>query len=526
MVVKGPQTPQDYAAPLINFSQIANAPKTYFEGQQQARITKLQNAFPNGLEEFKDPKTGKYDVPAISNRLATIGGAEYAKETLPLLLQQQTSASIGEGLADIDRNLTGGAQTAPSTLRVQTSQTSPQPAAQQTPATARGSITGEFPQAQNRTAAAPVPVGSASGAPAQTGGTVPQQPTASQQPLPQQGGTSGMGAAGIPFSKYPETIQNYDGAIQHIHNLGVQAAAAKNPEMQKSLEAKAAGLQTIRDKLFDELSNRGKEVLASQLRTAEPSNESKLAHESGLSSPLEYEGAKKTQDAELKHFDNLNTGIQALGNTSAGMLQNVNLQNSLVNHPDFYSGTGESTVLFLKRAFPKWAGDAAPMELYKKVLSKNMLETVTAMKEEGKAAGLESTRLFAPMIKMVEDANGTLDNSPLGLRSLAILTKKATENNIQIANFATAYKTGHFNVLPDEFKKGGPSKRPGVLDDNFEKGLRDWISAHPILTQEEQDDPRVLGARTFNSPQEAHAGGVQSGEPIRRGDNGKILYLK
>ena len=510
-----------YAAPLLDFSRLANAPQTIFEAQQRARVTALQHAFPKGLSEFKDPKTGQYDIGGISDRLTKIGGAEFAQQTLPLLLQQQISTGIGQGLSDIDQSLPGGrgsqspGQTSPATPAASaapTAQARSAPVVQPTssPAAGPANITGDFQQRQQQmqgTGRPNAPSGVSGSSPAPVGGNAPQQSA------PQQ---DAIGAAGQPFSQYPAMIQRYDQAIARVHALGVQAGVAKNPELQKSLEARAAGLQTDRDKLLEEYQNNLK-----------PTEATKTATEAGYANPIQYEAAKKVQDEDLKHFGALNTSLQALGDTSAAMLNKINLQNALVNNPEFYSGTAETAALFLRRAIPSFAGEAAPMELYKKVLSGNMLDLVTQMKEEASAIGgtSGSGRIFAPMIKMVEDANGTLDNSVLGLRSLAILNKKTAERNIQIADFATAYKSGDLQSLPPEFRgKSAASKIPGVLDDRFEKGLRDWTAKHPLLTQEEQDDPRVLGARTFHTPQEAKAAGVKSDEPVRT-DDGRIMYV-
>ena len=502
-----------YSAPLLNFQALANAPQTIWDAQQHARTRALQNAFPNGLSEFMDPKTKQYNIGAISDRLTQIGGAEYAKETLPLLLQQQIATGIDQGLSDIDKGLPGGGSQGPASAgsAAPTAQPRSAPVVQPTssPAAGPANITGDFQQRQQQLegSSGPKAPSGVSGSPAPTGGA------AAQQTAPQQATPDAMGAAGIPFSSYPAMIKNYDAMIASTIRLAARAGQAKNTQEESTLKAKVAGLQTNRDKLFDEYQNHLK-----------PTEATKTATEAGYANPIEYEGAKKIQDEDIKHFGALNTSLQALGNTSAGMMNKINLQNALVNNPEFYSGTGEAAALFLKRAIPSLAGSPAPMELYKKVLSGNMLDLVTQMKEESTAVGGSSGRLFAPMIKMVQDANGTLDNSILGLRSLAMLNKKTAEMHIQIADFATAYKNGDLKSLPPEFRgKGGASKIPGMLDDRFEKGLRDWMSNHPLLTQQEQADPRILGARTFNTPEEAQTAGVKSGEPIRTRD-GRIMY--
>src|ERR1700675_2062611 len=79
----------NYAAPLLNFSQLAQLPEQYFQGQQRARTTALQNAFPKGLPQKQDAdgniirdKDGnsQIDVNAVGDTLTKLGGAEYATQ--------------------------------------------------------------------------------------------------------------------------------------------------------------------------------------------------------------------------------------------------------------------------------------------------------------------------------------------------------------------------------------------------------------------------------------------------------------
>src|SRR5580698_9857257 len=75
-----------YAAPLVNFGALGDYPQDYFAGQQRRRTTNLQNAFPNGLP--RDAQ-GNVDVDSVGDTLTKLGGADYAKELMPLLIQQK-----------------------------------------------------------------------------------------------------------------------------------------------------------------------------------------------------------------------------------------------------------------------------------------------------------------------------------------------------------------------------------------------------------------------------------------------------
>ena len=131
------------------------------------------------------------------------------------------------------------------------------------------------------------------------------------------------------------------------------------------------------------------------------------------------------------------------------------------------------------------------MELYKEVLQKINASSVLfgqlRLKDETSSRDWWSNRPH--LCSDDQDGLGRLSHRPTldrhsvtGDSALATLkcSGATVERNIQIADFATAYKTGDFRSLPAEFTKGGPSRIRGVLDDRFEKGLRDWTSNHPL----------------------------------------------
>src|ERR1700681_2738998 len=94
-----------YAAPLMDFSSIGNLGKDYQQGQQYARQRELQ-------KPILDPATGQpsTDFDTITKALLQRGGAEYAKDLLPTLVNRQ----IGQGNADVlSGNSAGGAQPQP-----------------------------------------------------------------------------------------------------------------------------------------------------------------------------------------------------------------------------------------------------------------------------------------------------------------------------------------------------------------------------------------------------------------------------
>jgi soluble lytic murein transglycosylase-like protein len=366
--------------------------------------------------------------------------------------------------------------------------------------------------------AAPQPVSAAAAAPVATPtAPAPAPPPAQAPPAP-------------PPAQAPPATGAYDAELQRLVPPAYTSQGVTPERYRDILSGISAALPreavSQREALAERI-RRIDDVIArraeAQIRAAEPSAEQKTARAAGYASPLEYERAKEHGKEEVKQYQALDAGLQGMGTTSAQNQTNVNVQRQLVNDPAFYSGTGADAVLYLKRAFPSFAGSSAPMELYRKVLNKNMLDMIENMRASAREIGGTSSRIFSAQIGQIEAASGGLDNSVTGLRALAEMNYRANNRNIQIADFATAYKSGDKAALPAEFTRKWPPTHPGELDSNFESGLRAWVTGNPLLSKDEQRDARILGARTFATPDDARRAGVSKGEPIRT-PNGDIVY--
>jgi hypothetical protein len=517
-----------YAAPLMDFSSIGNLGKDYQQGQQYQRTRALQTAFQDGLPR---DQSGNIDIGAMADKLAKIGGADAAQSLIPQLINQQ----IGQGNANV---ISGNAP------QPQQPGASAQPAPQQgvgaqpQPGPVAPPMQPSSNEATNPTTLAnvvqsqiqdPAVAGRVMTALASKLGIDPGKPVDPNDPTVQayirsaNGGVIPNGqTAGVP----PQ--QQAQAAPQQPGGPSLGSASALVPPQYRSnpqgyvdaVAARATQVGQLNPKAAELMMQRIKPVMDAIAKDNELTPEGKNARDPAV---LGFEAQKGMQASDIKHSEALFSGIQSLGNSSAGMADNVKLQKDLTNNPDFYSGPADKAALFLKRTVPSLAGSAAPMELYAKVLNANMLHMVDNMKAAAQEMGSSSSRIFTAQIQQIEKASGTLDNSPTGLRSLAELNDRSLKRNVQIADFATSYKQGKMQGLPPEFTQGGPPARPGMLDDNFEKGLRDWMSTHPVLTPQESADPRVLGAPTFKTPQEAHAAGLKKGDPVRTPD-GRIVY--
>ena len=214
-----------YAAPLVGFlagDRIAKLP-------EEMRAAQLRNAFPNGLQEFTDPKTGQLYPNAINNisdRLLRIGGADLVKEVLPLIQQQQLMSSLppigGQGQpAANTQPLPPGGQPVGSQAGIQqpdvaspappsapsrsqnnaVAPTDPQPLPASSSASGPANITGDFPRqqtSQRQAQAQPMQIPRSGTLPA---GAAPIGQTGQQAPAGAPA-ASGTGAAGVPFRQY------------------------------------------------------------------------------------------------------------------------------------------------------------------------------------------------------------------------------------------------------------------------------------------------------------------------------------
>lgn len=500
--------------------QLNKLPDEYRQGQ-------LRNAFPNGLP--KDAN-GNIDTNAVGSTLVKLGGAEYAQQMLPYLIQSQTSANIGRALESVDQGLTGNSGSlssapssyAPATPTQPGNAPAPSARAETTPTptpTARQQITGGYqrPTQERAQSQQPMqvprpgvlPAGATSPAPA--GAPLPQQTSSQPQAL------SGVGAGGIPYSQYPDTIKRYDAAIAHIHNLGVQAGAAKNPELQKSLEAKAAGLQTTRDRLFEELSKRGQEILGSQLRSSEPTTEAKnLA--SGASE------REKQLTAEFDRGKKVYEGINGAAQQYARDLKPyLDITRGLMSDPAMqsYTGAGAEFKLAANRLLNTVGlGDpkaVALQETLKKVSATSVLSQINIQRDQMKEAGSESGRLFKSTIDKIDNAIPQLSTSPGGNRALIEIQARLGEQSMKVDELARAY------VTPREQGGLGHSH----LDAGFDNMLAQYLKSHPAFSQAETDNPLLLASPTAPSSthndqqafvQWASAMGLKPGAIVAVGD--------
>jgi hypothetical protein len=317
-----------------------------------------------------------------------------------------------------------------------------------------------------------------------------------------------------------------EATIPTVDMKNAKAAGFDSPaDLQRHLEEQKAAIEA---KLAKQKADIEEAMLTPEERQAKREgtglSEFRLKQEQQKAEIATEQDIKK---AEFKRYQAVEEGISAAGGIAVSDLQDAQLAKSLTNHPDFTSGNLVDQKLFLKRAVPEVFGAAEPMELYQKIVYQRLLNNFGQMRAVTKEMGdaTSAGRIFSQQVTQGEKAVGMLQGtSPAGLRGLAELSIRTDQRFIQLADFMTAYKAGDKDRLPVEFTKTWPPKKPGRLDDNFDKGMRDWQINHPYLTEQEIADPKLLGARTFAGPLEAARAGVSPTEPIRTAD-GRIKYL-
>lgn len=524
----------NYAAPLLDFKPLSQLGEDYFKGTQAKRTMALQNAFKEGLPRIGGDPNGPIDINAMTETLAKLGGADAA---MPLL-NRSIGLQIGQQAGDFTQNPLGGGQQpqapqsnnlpAPPPRNVSSTGAEARPNANDFTLNnfaARFGITDDSPQGAqiikaiaDRTGVDPTQVINDQGTKNTVANLMAAATRGGQQVAQAQipGSTAPLQPTRVPtqsFTQGNELPADYTEA--NARKLQAETSAIR----AQATRYAGAGQKDIADKMdkeADAREARSKQILDALAKRAEQTVEQKNAAASGERSPIAFEGQKAVQAANIKHSEALEGGIQSMANASATMLDNVRLQKSIVNNPEFYSGPANEAAMFLKRAVPSLAGSPAPMELYRKILNANMLHMIDTMKASSQEMGTTSTRIFSAQIDQIEKASGTLDNSPTGLRALAEINDRTLTRNIQIADIATAYKQGLEKDLPPEFRKSWPPKQTGILDANFEKGMRDWMANNPLLTAKELANPKTLGETGI--PKGPPVGTEQGGFKFKGGD--------
>ena len=283
------------------------------------------------------------------------------------------------------------------------------------------------------------------------------QPTAPPQAAQQPTAQPGMASALLPGDS-PTALANR----QQVDAYRAQQANA----LMANPMTKAAG---------EGMMERAKEQMAITNAMQE-----RLTKQQQMDYGVVTKGREEQATSDVKQYAALHQGLAGAGMTAANALQYSQQALSLVNDPQFYSGSMEGANLAVKRFLSGIGidpGAAAPQEVFRKVMAANINQQINALRAESEAMGEKGGRIFAPMITQMEKAAQNPDNSVAANRYLTVFAIRNAQRTMAIADMA------------DEYKKAN-----GRLDEGFEKELRGWISKNPVLTQDEMKNPGSVGA--------------------------------
>ncbi len=200
-------------------------------------------------------------------------------------------------------------------------------------------------------------------------------------------------------------------------------------------------------------------------------------------------GQAKQMEEQAGYYSKLYSGISALGNTSAASLDDIRLAKSAINDPNFWSGTGETYNLMYKRALALGGDTAAlPQEVFKKVMSANVLQQVNGLKAAQQDMGGTSNRLFEKQIDLMMGAAQNPENTIASNRFLTELADRTANKNIRISDNAAGYKNGQ---LDPQFEVQLRKELSKPMFSNWEQGHLNTVGA-PMADKLKQIDPREI----------------------------------
>lgn len=537
----------NYAAPLINFGALSELPAAYQQGTQDARTRALQGAFREGLP--RDAQ-GNLDIGKMSETLAKLGGADAAMPLINLGIQQQQGEQLRQLISG------GNPQSTDTTAQPTTTKTAVPahgiPSADSGVTTQRGqeqngpitpqrlaqvqnqppSNTGYQPDAERVT-------GSANSGAVSLKDVVTQAYGDAQAGavVPRVAAAHGIADANAPLD--PDTLARVQrsiaaqkvaqGQAQPTAGSGGDVAKMTDPatlldradaadrEARKLLAAAAGsinlqpGQKEALEKAAQSRFDFAKQAREAYYKTVEPTTEMKNARSVGQDVAT-FKRGEVADKAEVERYNKLYSGIQGAARSAADMKPHLDLMNSFVNNPNFYSGPGEGINLYYKRVLanipPSLGGDpnaAVPQEGMRKVLAANILNQVDQMKAMSAEMGSGSSRIFQSQVGLMTDAAQKPDNSPAAIRFLTELGVRAANHADAIAELASNYKGGR-------------------LDPQFEIALRKFEKDHPMFTHQELADTRLIAPPvapgTLRSTADVAAWTQKAG--LKRGDPFKL----
>ena len=226
----------------------------------------------------------------------------------------------------------------------------------------------------------------------------------------------------------------------------------------------------------------------------------KDAAASGLTTPTQYAEEKSRREKAGGLFATRYEGITKAGSEAAAELPQLQVAKTLMDNPKFMSGVGEEVNLTYKRLLAQLGGDpnaAVPQEAFRKLISNSLLENMRTMTGTG--------QLRVATIRIMQQAAANPENTVAANRLLVEMNARLQQRALETMDLAQNY-------------------RGGQLDAGFDRKLQQYDKDHPLFTDKETKDPRLIAPPLFRTPQEALYSGQARGTPFRI-PSGEIRYI-
>jgi hypothetical protein len=356
---------------------------------------------------------------------------------------------------------------------------------------------------------------------------VPQQPAA---PMPQPGlqaptQPTVVAQAGPQPAPNPQQNQGTFGAPSAIATRGA-IPTGTDPEIQKqiatytSIASNPAYPKTVQEAAMARL-----KALQDQGQPTGPMKEYDLYRRQGGNLPFQdwQADTEQRKSAATEEAKASTTKYQALvdgGVKAQQEIPQLEMLQEQMNDPNFYSGAGERYNLMFKRMKAAVGMDpdaAVPQEFLRKATAASVLASFGALK------GLGPIRVAE--MNLAKQAAASPENSIPANKLLIEIQKRTYQRQGDIAEMAQNYKQSN-----------------GVLDAGFDKQVTAYFKAHPIFTDAEIKDyhkainqPTAANSSSaapssqqqFSSPADVHAavasGKLKSGDAFTAIVNGKPM---
>lgn len=520
--VAAPRT-ADYAPPVQDFSKF-NLLDDFVKGRQEGRAEDKANAFRNGIPRDSN---GDPDFNKISDTAAKVGGIDYALPLLNLQMQRQSGQQGGSDIQGAASIAQGGqpAQRAPGAGPTQPP-AAPAAAAQPTVMTilaAQG-----VPNDQLDAAAASV---------SRQLGVGPTDPIDTKDPQvrnvlgPAIQRIKGVGQVVTPQAGPQPTAQPEAAATGAVASP-VQTAQAEAPDAnlqqadryaaaQSFMRAKAAQVASYNPKLAETYNKTADDygVKEKQLRdlsiaseTPTPDQKNYEADKLPGESMVDYqaraaaaaEGGKQDATAYSKKYE----GIQKAAVEASIEQPKIQLMKQFANDPNFYSGPLEPT----NRGFKQFAATigadpnkALPQEGFNKVASDMLTSQIRALG----ASGAGPVRIAE--VKNMQKSIANLGITPVTNRLLVEITDRTYNDVKAIADLTRKYETN-------------PKNLPGKKNVGLDTAIQDYYDKHPIFTDAEKNDPRLIAPPEFKDSRLAFNAKLPKGQPVKI--DGKLKWVQ